>query len=418
MNRSMPLTVSTGFDPLDSSVLRESSAEIAAEPWQWWRSQMPVTQNWAYLDHAAVAPLTAGGARAMVDFAAEASQQGDTVWPQWAAEVDGLRGDFAGLLNCDPAEIALIPNTSFGINVVAEGLPWQPGDNIVIPGGEFPSNVFPWQNQKRHGVELRIVDTGADGQIDVGALRNAIDDRTRIVAASWVGYASGFRIDLPACVAAAHEVGALFFLDAIQGLGIFPLDLQQTPIDFLAADGHKWLLGPEGAGVAFIRKQHLELLACVPVGWNSVRAAHHFGQAHWDLKPDASRFEIGSHNMVGMRALRQSLSLFRKVAAVHGPAAIADRVLDLASTLDKKLREAGAITAVASSRDQRSGIVTFSLPGIVPNTIRKHAAENRIAVSCRGIGVRASIHAYNNESDIDRLVEVVQTLATKNRDSD
>jgi cysteine desulfurase / selenocysteine lyase len=418
MNRSMSLTDTKSIDQVATPISPGSAAEVAAAPWKWWRSQMPVTQNWAYLDHAAVAPLTAGAARAMVDFAAEASQQGDTLWPQWAAEVDGLRGEFAELLNCDTTEIALIPNTSFGINVVAEGLPWQPGDNIVIPGGEFPSNVFPWQNQKRHGVELRIVDTGSDGQIDVGALRNAIDDRTRIVAASWVGYASGFRIDLPACVAAAHDAGALFFLDAIQGLGVFPLDLQHTPIDFLAADGHKWLLGPEGAGVAFIRKQHLELLACVPVGWNSVRAAHHFGQAHWDLKPDASRFEIGSHNMVGMRALRQSLSLFRHVADVHGPFAIADRVLDLASSLDEKLRAAGAITAVASSQDHRSGIVTFSLPGVLPSTIRKHAAENRVAVSCRGIGVRASIHAYNNESDIDRLVEVVQTLATKNRDND
>lgn len=397
---------------------RSAADEIAADPWKWWRSQMPIANNWAYLDHAAVAPLTAGAAGAMVDFAAEASEQGDTVWPQWAAEVDALRGDFAGLLHCEPAEIALIPNTSFGINVVAEGLPWQPGDNIVIPSGEFPSNVFPWQNQKRHGVELRIVDSAADGQIDVAALRNAIDDRTRVVAASWVGYASGFRIDLQACVAAAHDAGALFFLDAIQGLGIFPLDLQQTPIDFLAADGHKWLLGPEGAGVAFIRKQHLELLACVPVGWNSVRAAHHFGQAHWDLKPDASRFEIGSHNMVGMRALRQSLSVFRQVAAIHGQAAIADRVLDLAAMLDQRLRAAGAITAVAPSRDHRSGIVTFSLPGVLPARIRQLAAENRVAVSCRGIGVRASIHAYNNESDINRLVEVVQTLATNSRDSD
>lgn len=414
----MTWTDTTSLDQTATPVFQNSAAEIAADPWKWWRSQMPVTRIWAYLDHAAVAPLTAGAARAMVDFATEASEQGDTVWPQWASEIDHLRGDFAGLLNCDAAEIALIPNTSFGINVVAEGLPWQPGDNIVIPSGEFPSNVFPWQNQKRHGVQLRIVDTAADGQIDVVALRNAIDDRTRIVAASWVGYASGFRIDLQACVAAAHDAGALFFLDAIQGLGIFPLDLQQTPIDFLAADGHKWLLGPEGAGVAFIRKQHLELLACVPVGWNSVRAAHHFGQAHWDLKPDASRFEIGSHNMIGMRALRQSLLLFRQVAAVHGQSAIADRVLDLASLLDGKLRDAGAITAVAPSRDHQSGIVTFSLPGVLPAAVRKLAAENRVAVSCRGIGVRASIHAYNNESDIDRLVDVVQTLATKNRDSD
>ncbi len=418
MNRSMPSSATPSFDETATPRFQNAAAAIADDPWKWWRSQMPVTRNWAYLDHAAVAPLTAAAATAMVDFAAEASQQGDTVWPQWAEEVDLLRGDFAGLLNCDTAEIALIANTSFGINVVAEGLPWQPGDNIVIPSGEFPSNVFPWQNQKRHGVELRIVDTGADGQIDVAALRNAIDQRTRIVAASWVGYASGFRIDLPACVAAAHDAGALFFLDAIQGLGIFPLDLQQTPVDFLAADGHKWLLGPEGAGVAFIRKQHLDLLACVPVGWNSVRAAHHFGQAHWDLKPDASRFEIGSHNMVGMRALRQSLSLFGQVAAVHGQSAIANRVLDLAGLLDEKLRHVGAVTAVAQSRDHRSGIVTFSLPGVLPSRIRQSAAENRVAVSCRGIGVRASIHAYNDESDIDRLVEVVQMLATNNRDSD
>jgi len=414
----MSSSATTGFDQTATPLCQNAAAEIAGDPWKWWRSQMPVTRNWAYLDHAAVAPLTAAAAAAMVDFAAEASQQGDTVWPQWAEEVDSLRGDFAGLLNCDAAEIALIPNTSFGINVVAEGLPWQPGDNIVIPSGEFPSNVFPWQNQKRHGVELRIVDMGADGQIDVAALRNAIDQRTRIVAASWVGYASGFRIDLPACVAAAHDAGALFFLDAIQGLGIFPLDLQQTPVDFLAADGHKWLLGPEGAGVAFIRKQHLDLLACVPVGWNSVRAAHHFGQAHWDLKPDASRFEIGSHNMVGMRALRQSLSLFGQVAAVHGQSAIADRVLDLAGLLDEKLRHAGAVTAVSQARDHRSGIVTFSLPGVLPSQIRQQAAENHVVVSCRGIGVRASIHAYNDESDIDRLVEVVRMLATNNRDSD
>lgn len=414
----MPITANSGECPTSRSVSATAATEIASDPWCWWRSQMPVAKNWAYLDHAAVAPLTDRAAGAICDFATESAQQGDTLWPKWAREVEALRGDFAGLLHCDASEIALVPNTSFGINVVAEGLPWQPGDNIVIPGGEFPSNVFPWQNQKRHGVQLRIVDTGADGQVDMTALRNAIDSRTRIVAASWVGYAGGFRIDLQDCVSAAHDAGALFFLDAIQGLGVFPLDLNQTRIDFLAADGHKWLLGPEGAGVAFIRKEHLELLACVPVGWNSVRAAHHFGQAHWDLKPDASRFEIGSHNMVGMRALRQSLSLFLQVAAIHGQSAIADRVLDLASDLDQKLRSVGAVTTVAPSRKNRSGIVTFSLPGVLPSRIRQLAYENRVVVSCRGIGVRASIHAYNNQSDIDRLVDVVRTLANQDRTSE
>ncbi len=385
---------------------------VAEDPWVWWRSLMPVTENWAYLDHAAVAPLPQPAAMAIRDFADEASRCGDTLWPQWAAENERLRDDFAGLLHCERDELALIPNTTFGINLVAEGIHWRPGDNIVIPAGEFPSNVFPWQNQERHGVHLRIV-PGLDdvsGTIDTAAILASIDSRTRMVAASWVGYASGYRIDLKQLVAAVHKAGALFFLDAIQGLGVFPLDLRSIPVDFLAADGHKWLLGPEGAGVAMIRKRHLDMLQCVPVGWNSVRTAHQFGHAELNLKPNASRFEIGSQNMVGMRALRQSLAIFRAVIAAHGETAIEDRVLKLTDTLVRELSRVGATTSVAASRDHRSGIVTFSLPGVSPNRVRQLAEERGVAVSCRGIGVRASIHAYNNESDIGRLIEVIESL--------
>ena len=401
-----PPPSATTADP--NRLLSESSKHrLANDPWQWWRDQMPIAENWAYFDHAAVSPLSRDAATAIADFATEASTQGDTVWPQWADEVERLRDDFADWLGCDRAEIALIPNTSFGINVVAEGIRWNAGDNIVIPAGEFPSNVFPWENQKRHGVELRIVPPAGDGGVDTRGMIAAIDSKTRLVAASWVGYASGWRIDVRACVEAAHRAGALFFLDAIQGLGVFPLDLAEVPVDFLAADGHKWLLGPEGAGVLFVRRAHLETLECVPVGWNSVRAAHHFGPAELKLKPDASRFEIGSQNMVGMRALRQSLGLFRSVAATHGKEAIANRVLDLAESLNRRLITLGATTAVAHRRENRSGIVTFSLPDVPPAQIRKVAAENGVAVSCRGIGVRASVHAYNDDSDIERLVRVV-----------
>lgn len=373
---------------------------------------MPVTANWAYLDHAAVGPLPQPAADAIADFAREASEHGDTLWPQWAEENERLRGDFADFLNCDREEIALIPNTSYGINLVAEGLRWQPGDNIVIPAGEFPSNLFPWQSQQRHEVELRIVPAAADGsgRIDNAAILAAVDARTRLVAASWVGYASGFRLDLEPLVDQVHRAGALFFLDAIQGLGVFPLDLQQIPIDFLAADGHKWLLGPEGAGVAMIRKQHLDLLPGAPVGWNSVQGAHQFGQPELKLKPDASRFEIGSQNMVGMRALRQSLAIFRTIARLHGPAAIANRVLELAALLEHELRRAGATTQFAADPQHRSGIVSFAVPRQGAGRIRQLAAEHHVAVSCRGIGVRASIHAYNQESDIRRLVEVIQSL--------
>jgi cysteine desulfurase / selenocysteine lyase len=384
----------------------------ADDPWLWWRSLMPITEQWAYFDHAAVAPLPQPTAAAICDFADQAARLGDTLWPQWAEENERLRAEFADLLHCEAAEIALIPNTSYGINLVAEGIRWEAGDNIVIPAGEFPSNVFPWQNQQRHGVQLRVVPgiAGDSGTVDTAALLAAIDSRTRIVAASWVGYASGYRLDLQSLVAGVHQAGALFFLDAIQGLGVFPLDLRSIPIDFLAADGHKWLLGPEGAGVAMIRQQHLDLLQCVPVGWNSVRAAHQFGHAELDLKPAASRFEIGSQNMLGMRALRQSLAIFAAVTAVHGPSAIADRVLGLTARLNDALRRVGASTSVAESEQNRSGIVTFALPGVSAARIRQLAAERQVAVSCRGIGVRVSIHAYNNESDIQRLIDAIESL--------
>lgn len=386
-----------------------SSPQLSGDPWLWWRSLMPVAPDMAYLDHAAVAPLPRPAADAIREFAEEASVHGDVLWPQWAAEVETLRSDFAEFLHCDAAEVALVPNTSFGINVVAEGLPWQEGDNIVIPAGEFPSNVFPWQNQQRRGVELRIVESPY-GRPDIASILEAIDSRTRIVAASWVGYAQGHRLELEELVAGVHRRGVLFFLDAIQGLGVFPLDLAELPIDFLAADGHKWLLGPEGAGVLMVRAQHLDLLHCVPIGWNSVRAAHQFGRAELELKPDASRFEIGTQNMVGMRALRQSLGIFRRIKEVHGAAAIGNRVLDLADLLAERLRSAGATVDVASERESRSGIVTFSLPDIPPSRIRAAAAGQGVVVSCRGIGVRSAIHAYNDESDVNRLIEVLESF--------
>ncbi len=368
---------------------------------------MPVCQAWAYLDHAAVAPLPVGAQLALHHFADEAATEGDTVWPQWAGEVETLRREFAELLHCQHEEIALVPNTSYGINAIAEGVRWRPGDNIIIPAGEFPSNRLPWLNQQRKGVEVRIVGSDDDLVVDEKGILDAMDARTRLVAASWVGYATGYRLDLASLVQEVHDRGALFFLDAIQGLGVFPLDLSQIPIDFLAADGHKWLLGPEGAGVMMVRKSLLESLDCVPVGWNSVQGAHHFGSSQFDLRPSASRYEIGSQNMSGMRALRQSLGLFRQVIAEHGPHAISDRILALTDYLIMSLHQRGAQLATHADRQHRSGIVTFAMPNRQPSELRQQALANHVVVSCRGIGVRASVHAYNQEEDLDRLLNAL-----------
>ncbi len=379
----------------------------ADSPWRWWRSLMPIVSKWSYLDHAAVGPLSGPAADAIADFANQAANQGDTVWPQWVACLERLRGGLATMIGAEKDEICMVPNTTTGINLVAEGWPWQRGDNVVIPEGEFPSNLFPWLNQRSRGVEVRIVPRRG-GEVNVDDLMSHVDSSTRLVAVSWVGYASGFRIDLPSLVHQAHHRGVAVFLDAIQGLGVYPLNLKETPVDFLAADGHKWLLGPEGAGVAMIARQHLDKLRCGNVGWGSVKNSFNYADPDFSLRDSASRFESGSANLLGFAGLAASVDLLIQIRQQHGDDAIADRVLQLAGKLHEMLGEIGVTTRLDARPQHRSGIVTFEVPGQDPTVIRKQAAEQNIVVSCRDGGIRASIHAYNNDDDLKQLVDVVR----------
>ena len=367
---------------------------------------MPIAARFSYFDHAAVAPISRPAARAMSRFADQASQLGDTVWPQWNAILRTLRQQTAELVGADPCEICLIPNTTAGINLVAQGWPWKPGESVVIPEGEFPSNLFPWMNLSAKGVELRIVPRQGP-VVSVEDLLDRCDDSTRLIAVSWVGYATGHRIDVSDLVHRAHQRGIAVFLDAIQGLGVYPLDLAQTPVDFVAADGHKWLLGPEGAGVAVIRQEHIDTLQATNVGWASVKEPHNYNDPQFELRDDATRFESGSANMAGAGALSQSMEILLQVRRLHGPEAIEQRILSLASDLNEQLLAVGATTLFSDVRKHQSGIVHFQLSGIVPAEFRKRAAEQDVIVSCRGNGIRASLHAYNNPSDIERLMRVV-----------
>ncbi len=399
--------------PLETAGGPESN--LLSDPWGWWRDQMPITRRWAYLDHAAVAPLSGGAARAATEFVDQAAQLGDTVWPQWAAKAEHLRDQFARLLGCERSEICIVPNTTTGINLVAEGWPWQSGDNVVLPEGEFPSNLFPWQNQQSRGVEVRVVPR-RDGAVNVDDLMDRVDASTRIIAVSWVGYASGFRVDVDELVNRAHDRGVLVYLDAIQGLGVYPLDLSKTPVDFLAADGHKWLLGPEGVGVAMIRREHLDRLRCGNVGWNSVKNAYNYASPSLELRSDAARFESGSANMLGISALSASVEIFLQVREHHGDSAIGDRVIGLAEELHRRLSAEGAHTRLPDSPEHRSGILTFEIPGVEPAQIRKLGFQQNVVVSCRDGGVRASIHAYNDTEDLARLVEVVRMTQREHAD--
>ena len=370
--------------------------------WERWRRQMPVAERWAYFDHAAVAPLTGPARRAIIDWSEEAARSGDVAWPPWRKQIDQLRAMVAQWIHADQAEIALIRNTTEGINLVAEGYPWQSGDNVVTLADEFPTNQYPWLHLADRGVETRRLPT-EDGRVDLDRLAAACDRRTRLLSISWVGYAGGWRNDLDQVARLAHQQGALLFVDAIQGLGVFPLDVQATPIDFLAADGHKWMMGPEGAGVFFIRREHLDRLRTVGVGWNSVAAANDFSRIELTLKNDASRYEGGSHNMLGLIALKASLELLTQ----FGAEAISRRVLEITDRACQRLADAGAVIHSDRRPGHQSGIVSFELPGRDPQEVRRRCLDQHVVLSCRAGRLRISPHAYNNEADLDRLLGAI-----------
>jgi len=372
------------------------------------RAEMPVVAEHAYFDHAAVAPLPRGAAERLRWFADQASQSGDKNWLSWSRIIARLRTAAAQLLGASENEVALVPNTTFGINLIAEGFPWKSGDNLVLPDNEFPSNLLPWKNLRRRGVEVRLLPVAEDGAIAIDQLVERMDSRTRLVALSWVGFVSGYRLDLQRVAEEIHRRGGLLFVDAIQGLGAFPMDVRETPIDFLAADGHKWMLGPEGAGLVYIREKHLDLLEPVMLGWNSL-ADGGFDPRSTALKTSAARYEGGSYNMAGLLAFEASLELLLRLGTHRVGSPIAAAILENVETIAAALSRRGFDTYLPA-QNYRSGIMTTTWPGASLadlNAARKHCIEQNVILSIRAGRVRISTHAYNNDDDIDRLVSAL-----------
>ena len=374
---------------------------------QAFRRLMPITENWAYLDHAAVGPLPEPTSRRIEVWCRQATEQGDTVWPDWNRAVQKTRRTAARLLNADPAEVALLNSTTQGIGLVAEGLPWRSGDNVVTLANEFPSNMYPWMNLSSRGIETRIVRPDDQGLPNLDAVLDACDDRTRVVSISWIGFVNGYRIDLARWVEAIHQRGCLFFLDAIQGIGVFPLDVRSIPIDFLAADGHKWMLGPEGAGILYLRQEHLDLLRPMGVGWNSVVHSFDFDRVELALKPSAARYEGGTMNTVGFLALGASLELLAAQGLSHDASALAERIWEIVQYAVARLREIGATVVGVPKPASYSGIISFQLGHVDHQAVREKCLANGVVLSHRGGCLRISPHGYNDEGDIDRLIDAL-----------
>jgi selenocysteine lyase/cysteine desulfurase len=371
--------------------------------WTAFRARMPVTRNWAYFDHAAVAPISGPAREAIARWSQEAAETGAAAWSRWAKAAEETRAVAADILGAQRSEIALVPNTTSGITLVAEGYPWQSGDNVVVPAGEFPSNLYPWMNLAGRGVQTRRVPMD-ESALDVDRLLDACDDRTRLISLSWVGYKTGWRVDVGQVVDAAHRRGILVFLDAIQGLGVFPLDVAATQVDFLAADGHKWMLGPEGAGIFYCRREHLARLRPLVVGWNSVVQGHDFGRIEMTLRDEAARYEGGSQNLAGMLALGASLRMLHEAGLGPRGRAIAQRVLEITDLACRQIEQAGGRVVSRREGEHGSGIVAFEMPGRDPQAERRRLLKRGVALNSRGGWLRLSPHAYNNEADIKQLV--------------
>jgi cysteine desulfurase/selenocysteine lyase len=370
--------------------------------WSALRTEFPVTHRWAFFDHAAVAPLTLRAQQAMSEWAADLAENGLVNERRWLERVETIRRHAARLLNADPLDIAFVKNTSEGIGIVAEGFPWQAGDKVVIAEEEYPANVYPWLNLADRGVEVRRVPSH-DGRILVDDIRAAMNGRTRILSLSFVEFASGFRNDLDVLGQLCRERGVLFFVDAIQGLGVFPIDVQRTPIDFVAADGHKWLLGPEGAGIFWARPELVNRLHAVGVGWNSVVGARDFSRIDFTLKPHAGRYESGSLNVAGITTLGASLELLLEI----GIAAAGERILELTDYLCTAVERVDLKVFSSRQPGERSGIVSLRVPGDLRELVRR-AREQGIVVNRRAGRLRVSPHCYNSHEEIDRLVELLK----------
>ncbi len=370
------------------------------------RAEFPVTERWAYFDHAAVAPLPRRSGDLMRRWVDEQERNGCVHWAEWERQLEANRRDLARLILADSDEIAYVTSTTQGIGLIAEGFPWRAGDNVVTAAEEYPSNLYPWMNLADRGVSLRQVPS-RDGRVWVEDLEAAMDARTRVLTISHVEWASGFRNDLEVLGEVCRRRGVALFVDAIQGLGPLTIDVSRTPIDFLCADGHKWLLGPEGAGLLYVRRDWIDRLRPLGVGWHSVVSSYNDPRNEFRLRPDARRWEGGSFNMPGLQAFGVSVGLFLEL----GPQVVSDRILDRADAARELARSAGWQVAGSDRPADRSGIVALTRTGTDPDAFVRRARSQGVALACRRGRVRISPHVYNDADDLARLGEVLlQTI--------
>ncbi len=369
-------------------------------------AEFPLEPHLVYLNHAAVAPWPKRTAQAVAHFAEENCTKGAQQYPIWMQHEAALREQLRLFLNAPSSEdIALLKNTSEALSVVAYGLDWQPGDNIVSTSQEFPSNRIVWESLASQGVDLHLADiSGAEPE---ASILSQVNEKTRLISVSAVQYGTGLRLDLEKIGDFCHAHNILFCVDAIQQLGALKLDVQNIHADFLMADGHKWMLGPEGLAVFYCAAQHRDQLQLKQFGWRMVEDYLNFERQDWKIADSARRFECGSPNMLGIHALSASVSLLLEI----GMDTVEQQLLNNIAYLVEQLQQVENIEILSSTEQNRiSGIVTFRLRHTDNDVLFKHLQHSQVICAQRGGGIRFSPHFYTSKADLDKAVAQVFAL--------
>ena len=368
--------------------------------------EFPQIEGLRYLNHAAVAPWPRRATDAVKRFAQENMSVGARDYPQWLKVETSLRGRLARLLNApSTADIALVKNTSEALSFVAFGLDWKTGDQIVISEEEFPSNRVVWEALQPQGVEvIRVSLKGADPE---AALLAACSPKVRLMAISAVQYASGLRLDLPRLGEGCEQRGVLLCIDAIQQLGALPFDVQQNRCAFAMADGHKWLLGPEGLGVFYCRGDLRARLKLHEYGWHMLEHAGDYDREDWEPARSARRFECGSPNMLATMALEASLSLLEEVGMEKVEQGLSERIDHLQRELSAR-QGVKLLSPVEPLR--RAGILTFRIDGWDNQALFERLKSEQIVCAQRGGGIRLSPHFYTRTEIIEQTLSIIRNM--------
>ena len=381
---------------MGSQNVKVSAVEVPI--WTQYADQFPVRENLIYLNHAAVAPLPRRTAEAIRHLADDCQNWGSFHYPEWLDVYERIRKSAAQLLNGTPQEIALVKNTSEGIATIAMGLDWKPGDRVVGFHEEFPANLYPWKRLEAKGVEVTWLSLEASLEEIDAASKGA-----KLLAISFVNFLSGYRAPVQAIGEICQRNRCIYLVDAIQGLGAFPLDVEACHIDALAADGHKWMLGPEGCAILYVRRELQDRVEPVEFGWTNVAGHADYGSRDMTLRQDAGRYECGTLNTVGCFGLSASLEFLLEV----DPGKIGPVVQNHGDRIAAGVQGKGYEIMGRRTPETGAGIVSFRKPGLDAETIVRTLKEHKIVAAPRAGWVRTSPHFYITPAEIDRLVAVL-----------